>query len=179
MNRLTNWTTLAAGAIVAVGLSVLPAGAQEVRQDVQDIHRDRADVRQDTRDIREDRRDIRQDTRDIRSDKQDIAKDTREIHQDRGALRGARQQMRDAYKSGDPAAIKAARENLQKTRSTLRGDLKERRGDVRDLHQDRRDRRADLKDLHQDKQDRRADERDVHQDRRELRRDVAARRAKQ
>jgi hypothetical protein len=73
--------------------------------------------------------------------------------------------MRDAYKSGDPAAIKAARENLQKTRSSLRGDVRERRGDLRGVHRDR--------------QDRRADGRDLHQDRRDLRQDVAARRARQ
>lgn len=159
MNRLTSWTMIATCAVVAVaGLSVSPAKAQ---------------------DVREDRQDIRQDTRDVRSDKQDIGKDTQGIQQDRAALRGARQQLRDAYKSGDPNAVKAARENLRKTRSSLRTGLKDRRrADLRDLHHDRQDRRADVGDLHRDKLDRRADERDVHGDRRDLRRDFAARPAR-
>ena len=107
MKTLTGWTVTAACAIAAVaGLSVLPASAQDVRNDRQDLRQDRQDVRQDTRDIR-------QDTRDIRGDKRDIAKDTQDIRQDRGALQGAHQQARDADKSGDPNAIKAARENLQ------------------------------------------------------------------
>src|SRR5260370_7992638 len=120
MNRRTSWTVGAACAITAVaGLSALPASAQDVREDRQDLRQDRGDVRQDTRDIRGDRQDIRQDTRDIRSDKQDLARDTQDIRQDRTALRGARQQLRDAYKSADPTAAKAARENLQKPPAAL------------------------------------------------------------
>ena len=101
MNRLTSWTMIATCAIVAVaGLSVSPAKAQDVRKD---------------------RQDSRQDTRDIRSDKQDIGKDTQSIQQDRTALRGARQQLRDAYKSGDPNAVKAARENRRRFTGTIKG----------------------------------------------------------
>ena len=136
MRTLIGWTVGAACVTVIVtGFSALPAQAQTVRNDVQDL-------RQDNRDVRQDRRDIRQDNRDIRTDKQDIAKDTQDVHQDRKDLQGARQQLRDAYKSGDPNAIKAARENFQKTRGELKGDLKERRTDERDLHKDRQDRRA-------------------------------------
>jgi gas vesicle protein len=58
---------------------------------------------------------------------QEVREDRQDIRQDRTALRGARQQLRDAYKSGDPGAVKAARENLQKTRSSLHRDLAARR----------------------------------------------------
>ena len=109
MNRLTSWTAACAIAAMA-GLSALPASAQDVAGD---------------------RRDIRPDTRDIRGDRQDLAKDAEDIRQDRAARRGARRQMRDAYRSGDPGAVKAARENLRKTRGSLRRDLEERRATTR------------------------------------------------
>ena len=37
--------------------------------------------------------------------------------QERKSLESSRQQLRNAYKSGDPAAIKAARENYSKARN--------------------------------------------------------------
>jgi hypothetical protein len=40
-----------------------------------------------------------------------------DVKQERRALETSRQQLRNAYKSGDPAAIKAARENYQKARN--------------------------------------------------------------
>lgn len=49
-----------------------------------------------------------------------------EVRKDRKDLEASRQQLRAAYKSGDPAAIKAARENYQKHRGELRGDHKDR-----------------------------------------------------
>ena len=131
MRTMIGWTVGAACATVIVtGLSALPAPAQEAKND---------------------RREIRQDSREIRGDRREIAKDTKEIHGDSKELRASRQQLREAYKSGDPAAIKAARENYQKSRGSLRGDLKDRRQDVRDLHQDKQDRREDVRDLHQDR----------------------------
>lgn len=131
MRTLIGWTVGAACATVIVtGLFPLPAPAQETKSD---------------------RREIRQDTREIRGDRKEIAKDTKEIRGDQKELQASRQQLREAYKSGDPAAIKAARENYQKSRGGLRGDLKDRRQDVRDLHQDKQDRREDVRDLHEDR----------------------------
>ena len=40
-----------------------------------------------------------------------------DVKQERKEIDSSRQQLRDAYKSGDPAAIKAARENFQKSRN--------------------------------------------------------------
>jgi hypothetical protein len=40
-----------------------------------------------------------------------------DVKQERKNLETPRQQLRDAYKSGDPAAIKAARESYQKARN--------------------------------------------------------------
>jgi gas vesicle protein len=131
MRTLIGWTMGAACATVIVtGLSALPAPAQETKND---------------------RREIRQDSREIRGDRKEIAKDTKEIRGDQKELQASRQQLREAYRSGDPAAIKAAREKYQKSRGGLRSDLKDRRQDVRDLHQDKQDRREDVRDLHQDR----------------------------
>lgn len=40
-----------------------------------------------------------------------------DVKQDRKDLETSRQQLRNAYKSGDPAAIKAARESYSKARN--------------------------------------------------------------
>jgi hypothetical protein len=40
-----------------------------------------------------------------------------DVKHERKDLESSRQQLRDAYKSGDRAAIRAARENYQKTRN--------------------------------------------------------------
>lgn len=69
-------------------------------------------------------------SQDVKSDRRELRQDTQEIRHDRKNLEAARQQLRDAYRSGDPAAIKAARETFQKHRVELRGDLKDRRQDV-------------------------------------------------
>jgi hypothetical protein len=47
--------------------------------------------------------------------------------QDRRELETSRQQLRNAYKSGDPTAIKAARENYQKVRNESTREKPERR----------------------------------------------------
>lgn len=136
MRTLIGWTAGAACATVIVaGLSALPAPAQDVR----------------AQELKKDRRDLRLDTREIGGDRKDVAKDTHEVRQDRKGLETSRQQLRDAYKSGDPAAIKAARQNFQKSRGELRGDAKDRRQDVRDLRQDKEARRDDARDLRQDR----------------------------
>jgi hypothetical protein len=48
-----------------------------------------------------------------------------DIKHERQDIETSRQQLRDAYRSGDPAAIKAARENYQKIRNE---PSKDRRG---------------------------------------------------
>ena len=125
MRTRIGWT-IGAACVILAGFAVLPARAQDVRSDRQDLRQ----YRQDTWGIGGDRQDIRQDTRAFRGDKPE---------KDRKNLQASRQQLRDAYKSGDPAAIKAARENYQKTRGELRGDVKDRRHDLRELSQDRRE----------------------------------------
>ncbi|MGH7299056.1 MAG: hypothetical protein ACREJE_01415 [Candidatus Rokuibacteriota bacterium] len=40
-----------------------------------------------------------------------------DVKQERKGLEVSRRQLRDAYRSGDPAAIKVARENFQKIRN--------------------------------------------------------------
>jgi len=50
-----------------------------------------------------------------------------DVKHERKDIEAWRQQLRDAYKSGDPAAIKAARENYQKHRNQLSKDKRERR----------------------------------------------------
>ncbi|HJR00274.1 MAG TPA: hypothetical protein VKA83_01465 [Methylomirabilota bacterium] len=40
-----------------------------------------------------------------------------DVKHERKDIEASRQKLRDAYKSGDPAAIKAARENYQKARN--------------------------------------------------------------
>ena len=51
-----------------------------------------------------------------------------DVKQERKEIDSSRQQLRDAYRSGDPAAIKAARENYQKSRNTQPAkDKRERR----------------------------------------------------
>lgn len=49
-----------------------------------------------------------------------------DVKQERKDLETSRQQLRDAYRSGDPAAIKAARETFQKTRNEPPPDQRER-----------------------------------------------------
>src|SRR3989442_2206701 len=107
------WVT---GICAGVILGAFAANEQDLKPDRQDIRQDGKDVREDTQDIRQDRRDIRRDTRDLRQDRKDVREDTREIRQDRRDIIKDRQKLRDAYKSGDPAAIKAAREQLEKDR---------------------------------------------------------------
>jgi hypothetical protein len=50
-----------------------------------------------------------------------------DVKQERKDIESSRQKLRDAYKSGDPAAIKAARENYQKTRNQPPSDKRARR----------------------------------------------------
>ena len=136
MRTIIGWTVGATCAtLIVTGMSAAPAPAQETRND---------------------RREIRQDTRAIRGDRKEIAKDTQEVRGDRKELEASRQKLREAYKSGDPAAIKAAREGYQKSRGSYHSDLKDRRQDARDLQQDKQDRREDVRDLHQDARQARA-----------------------
>ena len=53
-----------------------------------------------------------------------------DVKHERKDIEASRQQLRDAYKSGDPAAIKAARENYQKARNEPSKD--KRRNDAAD-----------------------------------------------
>src|SRR4029077_18273644 len=104
MRTIIGWTVGAACATVIVTGVSAPAPAQETKND---------------------RQEVRQDSREIRGDRKEVGRDTQEGRGDRKDLEASRQRLRDAYKSGDAAAIKAARENYQKNRSSLRGDLKE------------------------------------------------------
>jgi len=51
-----------------------------------------------------------------------------DVKQERKGLESSRQQLRNAYKSGDPAAIKAARDNYSKTRNEPSKDKRARDG---------------------------------------------------
>jgi uncharacterized membrane protein (DUF106 family) len=55
-----------------------------------------------------------------------------DVKQERKEIETSRQQLREAYKSGDRAAIKAARENYQKTRNEPSKDKRERGNGVSD-----------------------------------------------
>jgi len=55
-----------------------------------------------------------------------------DVKQERKEIETSRQQLREAYKSGDRAAIKAARENYQKARNEPSKDKRERRDGVSD-----------------------------------------------
>jgi len=55
-----------------------------------------------------------------------------DVKQERKEIKTSRQQLREAYKSGDRAAIKAARENYQKARNEPSKDKRERRNGVSD-----------------------------------------------
>ena len=56
---------------------------------------------------------VRPDTGEVRSDKAESSK--------KKDLEASRERLRAAYRSGDPGAIKAARENYQKLRSEAKG----------------------------------------------------------
>jgi hypothetical protein len=130
MRAIIGWGVGATCAtLIVTGLSAAPAPAQETKND---------------------RREVRHDSREVRADRREVAKDTQEVRSDRRELEASRQKLRDAYKSGDPAAIKAAREGYQKSRGSYHADAKDRRQDVRNLQQDRQDRRQDIHDLHED-----------------------------
>jgi hypothetical protein len=51
-----------------------------------------------------------------------------DVKQERKDMESSRQQLRNAYKSGDPAAIKAARESYSKARNEPSKDKRERDG---------------------------------------------------
>ena len=55
-----------------------------------------------------------------------------DLKHERKDIETSRQQLRNAYKSGDPAAIKAARENYSKIRNEPSKARRERRADVQD-----------------------------------------------
>ena len=50
-----------------------------------------------------------------------------DMRHERKDIETSRQQLREAYRSGDPAAIKTARENYQKARNEPSMDRRERR----------------------------------------------------
>ena len=50
-----------------------------------------------------------------------------DVKHERKDVDASRQKLREAYKSGDPAAIKTARENYQKVRNEPSKDKRERR----------------------------------------------------
>lgn len=55
-----------------------------------------------------------------------------DIKHERKEIESSRQQLREAYRSGDPAAIKTARENYQKARNEPLKDRREPRGGAPD-----------------------------------------------
>ena len=55
-----------------------------------------------------------------------------DIKHERKEIESSRQQLREAYRSGDPAAIKTARENYQKARNEPSKDKRERRNGAPD-----------------------------------------------
>lgn len=55
-----------------------------------------------------------------------------DIKHERKEIESSRQQLREAYRSGDPAAIKTARENYQKARNEPLKNRREPRGDAQD-----------------------------------------------
>jgi len=57
---------------------------------------------------------------------------SQDVKHERKDVEASRQKLREAYKSGDPAAIKAARENYQKARNEPSKDKRERRTGARD-----------------------------------------------
>jgi hypothetical protein len=54
------------------------------------------------------------------------------VKHERKDVEASRQKLREAYKSGDPAAIKTARENYQKARNESPKDKRERRTNAPD-----------------------------------------------
>ena len=55
-----------------------------------------------------------------------------DIKHERKEIESSRQQLREAYRSGDPAAIKTARENYQKARNEPLKNRREPRGGGQD-----------------------------------------------
>ncbi|HET9854215.1 MAG TPA: hypothetical protein VFR53_04090 [Methylomirabilota bacterium] len=55
-----------------------------------------------------------------------------DVKHERKDVEASRQKLREAYKSGDPAAIKTARENYQKARNDSPKDKRERRTNAPD-----------------------------------------------
>ena len=55
-----------------------------------------------------------------------------DIRHERKEIESSRQQLREAYRSGDPAAIKTARENYQKARNEPLKNRREPRGGAPD-----------------------------------------------
>lgn len=55
-----------------------------------------------------------------------------DIKHERKEIESSRQQLREAYRSGDPAAIKTARENYQKARNEPLKNRRESRGGTPD-----------------------------------------------
>ena len=55
-----------------------------------------------------------------------------DVKHERKDIETSRQRLREAYKSGDPAAIKTARENYQKARNEPSKDKRERRNSTQD-----------------------------------------------
>jgi hypothetical protein len=98
MSTRTGWI-IGAACLMIAGFAVLPAPAQDPKA-------------------------ARLDTREVGSDKSENGKNGQQSRKDRKELEASREQLRAAYRSGDPAAIKAARENYQK----LRGEAKAREG---------------------------------------------------
>jgi hypothetical protein len=55
-----------------------------------------------------------------------------DVKHERKDIEVSRQRLREAYRSGDPAAIKAARENYQKARNEPSKDRREHRNTAQD-----------------------------------------------
>ena len=57
---------------------------------------------------------------------------SQDVKHERKDVEASRQQLREAYRSGDPAAIKTARENYQKARNEPSKDKRECRSNTAD-----------------------------------------------
>ena len=93
MSTRTGWT-IGAVCVMIAGFTVLPAPAQNPQG-------------------------ARPEARETRGDKTEAVKNGQRTAK-RTELEASREQLRAAYRSGDPAAIKTARENYQKQRSEAR-----------------------------------------------------------
>ncbi len=78
-----------------------------------------------------------------------------EIRHDRRSVEQQREQLRDAYRSGNPRAVERERGDVRAANQELHSDIRDRRDNRRDIRDDRRDFRDDRRGDYRD--DRRAE----------------------